>query len=152
MVQEERSKLGLVQASCAEVISRRPVAKEGADTAAAGGEKIRGDAVDGVHCSQVRFSTLSPLVQNWTATGPAPSSREILAGGGNVLLQTQLARSRPLLCCQIAAVRPAVPLLSLLQGELRTCGARILSVGRPGAGGEHTAPSSRHASPVAEPS
>ena len=67
MVQEQRSMLGLVQTRCAEVISGGPVTEKGADTAAAGGEKIRGDAVDGVHSSQVRVSsvsTLSPLVQN----------------------------------------------------------------------------------------
>ena len=111
MVQEESSMLGLVQTRCAEVISRGPVAQEGADTCTAGGEKIRGDAVDGVQSCKVRFSTQSPLVQNWTATGPAPSPRQILAGGGNVLFQALLASCRTLLCGQVAALRPSVPLL-----------------------------------------
>ena len=75
----------------------------------------------------------------------------MLAGGGNVLLQTLLTRCRPLLCGQVAALRPAVPLLRLLQGELGAGGARSLPVGGPGAGGEEAAPAPSHAPPVAEP-
>ena len=94
---------------------------------------------------------MSPLLKNWTATGPAPSSGEILAGGRNVLLQTLLASCRPLLCGQVAALRPAVPLLRLLHGNLGAGGARSLPEGRPGAGGEEAAPAPGHAPPVAEP-
>ena len=45
VVQEERSMLGLVQARPAEVISGRPVTKEGADTAPAAGDNGLADAV-----------------------------------------------------------------------------------------------------------
>ena len=45
MVEEERRKLGLVQTRCAEVISRVPVAQEGADTAPAAGDNGLADAV-----------------------------------------------------------------------------------------------------------
>ena len=74
-----------------------------------------------------------------------------MAGGGNVLLQTLLTSCRPLLCGQVAALRPAVPLLRLLQGELGAGGARSLPEGGPGAGGEEAAPAPSHAPPVAEP-
>ena len=49
MVQEEWSQLRLVHTISAEITRWGPVAEEGADTCSAGGEKIRGDAVDGVH-------------------------------------------------------------------------------------------------------
>ena len=43
-------------------------------------------------------------------------------------------------------------LLLRLHGELGTRGARILTIGGPGAGGEEAAPAPSHAPPVAEPS
>ena len=42
-------------------------------------------------------------------------------------------------------------LLLRLHGELGTRGARILTIGGPGAGGEEAAPAPSHAPPVAEP-
>ena len=51
VVQEESGQLGLVQTRCAEVISRVPVAEEGADTAPAAGDNGLSDAVDGVNSS-----------------------------------------------------------------------------------------------------
>ena len=54
MVQEHRSKLGLVQTRPAEVISGGPVAQEGADTLLAAGNNILADTVYGVHSSSWR--------------------------------------------------------------------------------------------------
>ena len=42
-------------------------------------------------------------------------------------------------------------LLLCLHGKLGTRGARILTIGGPGAGGEEAAPAPSHAPPVAEP-
>ena len=151
VVQEECSQLGLVQTRPAEVIRRGPIAEQGADSAPAGRKKIRDDAVDGVHSSQARFRALSPLLQSWAPAGPAPSSRELLAGGGNVLLQTLLASCRPLLCGQVAALRPAVPLLRLLHGGLGAGGARSLPVRRPGAWSEDAGTAAVITTAVAEP-
>ena len=54
MVQEEGSMLGLVQARCAEVTSGGPVAEEGADTAAAGGDNGLADTVYHGNGTEVR--------------------------------------------------------------------------------------------------
>ena len=64
MMEEEESKLGLGQTRCAEVISRGPVAEEGADTCTAAGDNGLADAVDNVDWILMGFCTLPPLLQN----------------------------------------------------------------------------------------
>ena len=54
MVQEESSQLRLLQTSCAEVISRVPVAEEGADTCTAAGDNGLADAVYHGNWAEVR--------------------------------------------------------------------------------------------------